>query len=49
MELHPLHILEVYNTYRDLYIAVNIYVSKKDYVITIKRSKKNKKGELQKT
>ena len=41
-------ITKVYNIYQDLYIAVNIYTSKKAYAITTKRSKKNKKGELQK-
>ena len=48
MELRSLFTVEVYNTYQDLYIAVNIHASKEGYTITTKHSKKNKKGELQK-
>lgn len=39
---------EVYTTFQDLHVVVNIHASKEDYAITIKRSKKNKKEELQK-
>lgn len=46
MELCPPSTTEVYNTYQDLYVAVNIHVSKEDYAITTKHLKKNKKGEL---
>ena len=48
MELRPPSTTEVYNTYQDLYVAVNIHASKEGYAITTKRSKKNKKGELRK-
>ena len=48
MELRPPFTTEVYNTYQDLYVTVNIHASKKGYAITTKHSKKNKKGELQK-
>ena len=46
MELCLPFIIEVYNTYQDLYIAINIHTSKEDYAITIKQSKKNKKEKL---
>lgn len=48
MKLRPSSTLEVYPNFQDLYIAVNLYASKKRYTITTKRSKKNKKQELQK-
>lgn len=48
MELCLSSIIEVYNIYQDLYIAVNIHASKEDYAIITKYSEKNKKGELQK-
>ena len=49
MELYPPFTIEVYNTYQDLYVVVNIHKSKEGYAIITKRSKKNKKGELRKT
>ena len=42
MELRPAFTTEIYTIFQDLHIAV------KGYAITIKRSKKSKKGELQK-
>ncbi len=48
MELRPPSTTEVYITFQDLHVAVNIYTSKEGYAITTKRSKKNKKGELRK-
>lgn len=48
MELCPTSTLEMYLTFQNLYIAINLYVSKEGYVITTKPSKKNKKGKLQK-
>ena len=48
MELRPPSTTEVYITFQDLHVAVNIYASKEGYAITTKRSKKNKKGELRK-
>ena len=48
MELCPPSTTEVYNTYQDLYVIVNIHESKEGYTITTKHSKKNKKGKLQK-
>lgn len=48
MELRPLFTIVIYITFQDLYVTVNLHMSKEDYAITIKQSKKNKKGELQK-
>ncbi len=46
MKLCPSSITETYITFQDLHTVVNIYASKEGYAITIKRSKKSKKGEL---
>ncbi len=48
MELQPPSTTEVYTTFQDLHVAVNIHASKEGYAITTKRSKKNKKVELRK-
>ena len=48
MDLRPPSTTEVYTTFQDLHVAVNIHASKEGYAVTTKRSKKNKKGELQK-
>ena len=48
MELHPPSTTEIYTTFQDLHVTVNIHASKEGYAITTKHSKKNKKGELQK-
>lgn len=48
MEFYPPSITEVYNTYQNLYIVVNIHILKKGYTITTKCSKKNKKEKIQK-
>lgn len=41
MELCQLFIIEVYTIFQDLYIIVNLYISKEYYLITIKQYKKN--------
>lgn len=38
--------IKIYTTFQDLFIIINIYVSKDDYAIIPKHSKKNKKREL---
>ncbi len=48
MELLLFFTIEVYATFQDLHIAVNLHTSKEGYTITTKQSRKNKKGELQK-
>ncbi len=48
IELRPPYTTELYTTFQDLHVAVNIHASKKDYAITTKCSKKNKKEELRK-
>lgn len=48
MELHPPFTIKTYTVFQDLYITVNIYISKQDYTIMIEHSKKNKKYKLQK-
>lgn len=48
IEFRPPSIIKVYHIYEDLYVVVNIYVFKESYAITTKRSKKIKKGKLQK-
>ena len=45
MELRLPFITKTYTTFQNLYIAVNIHTSKKDYAIIIKHSKKSKKEE----
>ncbi len=42
IELSPSSTTEVYDSYQDLYVAVNTYASTEGYVVTTKRSKKNK-------
>lgn len=37
IELLLFFITEIYKTYQDLYLTVNIYISKKDYAISTKR------------
>lgn len=46
MELYPPSTIEIYTTFQDLHIAVNIHASKKGYAITTKYFKKSKNGEL---
>lgn len=48
MELRLPSTKEIFTTFQDLYIIVNILISKEDYTITTKRFKKNEKRELQK-
>lgn len=49
MELRTSSTIEIYNTYQDLYVTINMYTFKEGYTITTKYSKKYKKGEFQKT
>ena len=46
MEFCSSSTIEIYINFQDLHIAVNIYTSKKSYVIITKHFKKRKKGEL---
>ncbi len=48
MELHPPSTIETYTTFQDLYVAVNIHVSKKGYISLQNVLRKVKKGNYKK-
>ncbi len=48
MELSQLFIIEIYDSYKDLYVAVNTLASTEGYVVIIKCSKKIKEESCKK-